>query len=141
MSIVQAFKNAYEKAEKRRYSKIYVAIDLHDTIVTSSYTNNDAPAFINRDVVECLRLLSKREEVIIILWSGLKEEDKGKFLQFFSKNAIKIDYINENPRERGNSYANFDDKFYFSVLIDDKAGFDPKTDWKAITKWYQEENA
>ena len=40
--------------------------------------------------------------------------------------------FNFNPAIENTKTSCFDDKFYFSVLLDDKAGFDPDTDWKLI---------
>jgi len=33
----------------------------------------------------------------------------------------------------------YDKKPYFNVLLDDKAGFDPATEWPAILKWIKED--
>ena len=37
----------------------------------------------------------------------------------------------ENPEIESNRYANFTKKFYYDILLDDKAGFEPN-DWFEI---------
>jgi hypothetical protein len=135
MSIIRAIERAYRKAEERNYDKIYFAIDLHDTIIKGNYVNGEFD-FINKDVKICLQMLSKREEVVIILWSSLLDEGKEEIRTFLEFHGIRVDYINCNPDEPNTSYADFSQKFYFSVLIDDKAGFDPEDDWYDIMNWY-----
>ena len=138
MSIIKAFENAYTKAEKRGYDTIYVCVDLHDTIIKSTYDQSGIYEFINEDTKLCLRELSTRKEICLILWSSLKEDDKFKIDEFLFNNRIVVPQINENMFECDTKFADFSEKFYFSILIDDKAGFDPNTDWNLIREWYKQ---
>jgi hypothetical protein len=136
MSIIRAIEKAYQKAKERKYDKIYFSIDLHDTIIKGNYVNGTYD-FINDDVKRCLQMLSRFDEVVLILWSSLLEEGKEDIRTFLEFHGIYFDYINCNPDEENTFYADFSQKFYFSVLIDDKAGFDPDYDWHSIMIWYQ----
>ena len=47
---------------------------------------------------------------------------------------INFKYINENPdinTSKGN-FGHYTSKFYFNVLFEDKAGFDPMNDWEDV---------
>ena len=57
---------------------------------------------------------------------------KMEIFRFFENNNIKHDFFNQNLSVQNTKTGCFDEKFYFSVLLDDKAGFDPNTDWKLI---------
>ena len=48
--------------------------------------------------------------------------------------------FNFNPTIENTQTGCFDDKFYFSILLDDKAGFDPDTDWKLIYEYLKRKN-
>ena len=41
-------------------------------------------------------------------------------------------YVNENNDVKNAGYGCYDDKFYFAVLCDDKAGWDPENDWSLV---------
>ena len=43
--------------------------------------------------------------------------------------GVSFDFFNENPLCESTELCNFKDKFYFNVLIDDKAGFDGESGW------------
>lgn len=137
MSIIKAIEKAYKKAEERGYDRIYYAIDVHDTILKSNYENGGYE-FVNEDAKKCLRMFARHEEIRVILWSSLTENEKENVAIFLYDNGCYVDDINENTLELDTEYADFSQKFYFSVLLDDKAGFDPGTDWKAIMEWYED---
>jgi len=52
----------------------------------------------------------------------------------WKKKKINFDFVNKNPSENNTSYADFSKKFYFNILLDDKAFFEP-SDWVEISEW------
>lgn len=129
--IEKAIIRAYDVMHKRNWDTIYWAIDLHGTCLISSY-DNDKIEFINPQAEMTLKELSKYPETKIILWSCLHAPEWERVLAFFERHGIKVAAVNANPFEQSNGYADFSSKFYFSVLLDDKAGFDPDTDWAVV---------
>lgn len=138
--------NAYQKAAMRGWDRIYWAIDIHDTLYPSTYQKDEAktlkPFFGARTLIN--NLIGYKENVII-LWSSLLDGGKGPnatndFQPYFDdlfgdyEKAELRDrvFFNENPLEKDTEYACFAKKFYFNVLLDDKAGFDPEIDFYAI---------
>lgn len=133
MSIIKAIDSAYKLMEERKWDKIYWAIDLHGVCLESNYTTF-SHKWLNLDVVEGLRAISDRPESVIILWSSCHSEEFNKILTFFSDEGIRVKYFNRNPDVANTQSGCFDKKFYFNVLLDDKAGFDPETDWVKIVE-------
>ena len=133
MSIVKSINDAYALLNTKHYEKIYWAIDLHGVCLKSNYKRNTYE-LINDDVIETLRLISSLPESVIIIWSSCYDEEKQNILENFFDNlgGIHVKYFNENPEVKNTETGCFNEKFFFSVLLDDKAGFDPATDWKII---------
>lgn len=136
--ILKAIRRAYQVLEERKYDTIYWAIDIHGTCLKSNYKNSGYE-FINEEARIALGCISSLPESVVILWSGCHQEQKDDITEFFKFYGIKVDYFNENPLEASNATGNFEEKFYFSVLLDDKAGFDPYTDWQLIIDYFQSE--
>jgi hypothetical protein len=129
--ITKVIAAAYDKAIQRGFTKIYYLVDLHGVIMRSSYEPG-VHEFVPGPGVATLKRISEVEESCIIIWSCLHDADKPGILHAFEKEGIKIAAINENPFEQSNTVSSFHEKPYFSVLFDDKAGFDPDVDWADI---------
>lgn len=138
--ISDAIRRAFDAKESRGYTTIYWAIDLHGTCLKSNYENG-VYEFINDEARKGLRKISARPDTKIILWSGCYPDEQQKIIKFFAENEITVDFFNENPLEPSTKTGDFSKKFYFSVLLDDKAGFDPDKDWRnVIEALYWEED-
>lgn len=136
MSIVTAVAKAYAVMQTRNWDTVYWAVDLHGVCLKSNY-KTDSYEWINEAAKRALKVISSLPESKIILWSSVHPEEMGKILCFFAKEGITVRDFNNNRFEKSNDVSCFDEKFYFSVLLDDKAGFDPDTDWDAITYYLQ----
>jgi hypothetical protein len=135
MSIIKAVDRAYRVMCERKWDTVYWAIDLHGVCLKSNYEASSYE-WINGDAFWGLRHISERPESKIILWSSVYNEEKKPIKDFFEMYEIKVAAFNSNPWEqKGTEVSCFDEKFYFSVLLDDKAGFDPETDWEKITEY------
>lgn len=62
-----------------------------------------------------------------------------EYVKLFEKNNIKFKYINENPEvpTQTEGYGCYDKKPYMNVLFEDKAGFDPETEWLDVLAYLQ----
>lgn len=132
--IIDAIKRAYKQLEEKNWDKIYWAIDMHGTCLKSSYKTNQNE-WINEDVIKTLQLISSLPESMIILWSSVYPAEQSRIIHLFRDNNISIEAFNENPFEKNTNTGDFREKFYFNILLDDKAGFDPEIDWKLIYKY------
>jgi hypothetical protein len=133
MSTVRGIENAYIKAVKRGFDKVYWAVDLHDTCLRATYAANEPHTYewINPYVKDALKRLAAHPETHIILWSSVHEDEKIHYLNFFAEAGIRVAGFNQNPFETGSESCGVTEKFYFSILVDDKAGFD-HSEWLHI---------
>jgi hypothetical protein len=133
MSTVRAIENAYIKTARRGWDKVYWALDLHDTCLKATYTANEPNTYqwISPYVKEALQRLVAHPETHLILWSSVHEDEKAHYLKFFADEGIRVTAFNHNPYEAGSESCGVTEKFYFSILVDDKAGFDP-SEWLHI---------
>ena len=127
-SIAKAFEAAFRRKEEKGWEKIYVVVDIHDTILRACYENEETYDFMPA-ARHALQLMSSRDDICLILWSGCYPERMEAYRQRFAQDGIHFDYINENPEVGNTSFQDFSQKLYFNVGIDDKFGFDPATDW------------
>ena len=139
MGIIKSIERAYSLLQERNWDTIYWAIDLHGTCIKSNYVSGEYE-WINEDARKCLELISNLIESKIIIWTSCHQFEFINIDEFFEKNYIFISYINYNPEVSNTKTGCFDKKFYFSVLLDDKAGFDPDTDWKLIYEYLKNKN-
>jgi hypothetical protein len=122
----------FRKAYKKKWYETYWAIDLHGTIIKPTYNGTEVEYY--HYAKECLQILSKRKDIKLILWTCSHPHEIKEYINTFIKDNIVFSYINENPEIVSNQgdYGYYDDKFYFNILFDDKAGFDPEKDWETI---------
>lgn len=130
------------KKRKRQWPKLYWAIDLHGTIFKSTYSKEKDFKFYNNWERDFLKFLSSRIDCVLILWTSTHKDDLLEYVSFLKKSGITFDYINENPECPSTDISDFTNKFYFDILIDDKAGFIPERHWRALynkIKWLEKE--
>ena len=68
----------------------------------------------------------------MILYTCSHEKEIKKYLEYFKENNIHFEFVNKNPDVINQKYGFYDDKPYFNVLFEDKAGFDPLDDWEKV---------
>lgn len=124
-----AIRKAYEQFDSRKYEKIYFAVDIHGTVADPDYKNVSSALYAT--AIEPLQVISHLPEVSIILFSCCHPHDYKKYIDLFESQGIKISYFNCNPEVKNTETGCFDSKFYYSVIAEDKAGFDPYL-WPSI---------
>jgi len=139
MSVTRAFKRALNMIKKRGWDKIYVAVDIHETMMKPTWSKERSTVYYDY-CQTVLRHLSKREDVCLILWSSSSPENNLKYQKEFANLGINFEHINSNPEVPSTDYADFDSKFYVNVIIDDKAGFDPETEWLELLIMFELSN-
>jgi hypothetical protein len=133
--ITKAFDRAFKKLHEREWDKIYVVIDLHETMIKPTYQSDDVYDFYD-GVLETLKLMSDDKRISLILYTSSHVGYRVDFLKYMCfKQHIYFDHHNDNPEVENTHYGCFNDgKFYYDVFIDDKAGFDPEEDWSKIKR-------
>ncbi len=120
--------NTFKLKAERKWDTVYVVVDFHGTMIKPFH---DKFVFYS-GAVEVLRWFTWRKDVKLILWTSSHMKEIADFCFFADQQGIRFDFVNGNPSEANTVRANFDKKFYFNILLDDKAGFDPETDWGKV---------
>lgn len=136
-SLIEKLFNEFEKARNRSWDKFYVFVDLHDTVLAPSYTKNDISRTFHDGAISCLQYMSNRPDIILILFTSSKEGHIEQYQKMFEELGIHFQYVNENPEQVNTFYADFTKKPYMSLLLDDKAGFNPKMHWRLLMNAFE----
>jgi len=128
MDLRRAILKAYLTAQQRGWDTIYVMVDAHDTICDSNYRDASAPFYPN--AIEALRKISSFPEIYLVLWTSCYPIEGPKYTDRLAEEGVNFKGLNETPVENTKT-GDFTRKPYFSILIDDKAGFDPST-WDEV---------
>ena len=135
----------FEHAMDKRWYETYWAIDLHGSIIRPNFSKEPQKIQYYPFAKEAMQLLTKRKDIILFTYTASYPEQLKSYLVQFKEDLIEFNYINENPEisEEKGHFGDFKHKPYFNVLIDDKTGFDPETDWEYIYDllvWYENYN-
>jgi hypothetical protein len=144
MSILRAIqKNHFDALIKHpTWGFTYWFCDIHSSIVIPNYNNNKIPTEFYPYAKEVLQMLSKRDDVVLALYTCSHPHEQEEYIKFFKENDIDFKYVNKNPevKTNNNGYGYYEDKPYFNVLIEDKAGFDAEVDWLEIKNYFNNLN-
>lgn len=137
MSITKSFEGAFKRMKERNWEKIYVLVDIHDTVFEACYHNKEEYKWypFAREVLD---IMSHAEQISLILWTSTHNSVIEEYLEFFKANGIRFDMVNVNTETQNTSLSCFDEKTYFNVGIDDKFGFDAETDWEILYNYLVE---
>lgn len=130
--ITKAIEKAFHNARVKKWDKTYWAFDIHETIIKPNWSTEEIPTDFYDKAKEALQLISKRKDIVRILFTCSHPGEIAKYLQLFNRHNIHFDYVNENPEVVNLKYGNYDKKPYFNVLFEDKSGFDANEDWEKV---------
>jgi len=124
----------FKLKRENKWPEVYFCIDLHGTIIPSGKSSNDKTDALTfyPDAKEVLQHLSNRDDIFLILWTATPIDRLITVFKWLIDNGISFDFLNGNTHAKSTSRSDFEKKFYFSVLLDDRAGFEPETDWTLI---------
>lgn len=123
--------DAFIQKKSRGWEKFYWAIDLHDTVITGKHNSNYNKSTLFPNAKKTLDYLFDHPNHVTILWTSSYDKTITDVLKQFD---LKFNYFNENPECCSSDLCDFQKKMYFNFLLDDKAGFDPQSDWEEIHK-------
>lgn len=137
MNIEKSFDGAFKRMKDRNWEKIYVLVDIHDTVFEACYHEKEEYKWYPF-AKEALDIMSHAQQISLILWTSTYENVINDYVEYFKTNGIRFDYINRNTETKNTSLSCFDEKTYFNVGIDDKFGFEAETDWEIIYNYLVE---
>ena len=127
----QQITDTYKIQKSKNWNKLYWIIDLHDTIITGTYNKFNEGAIIFPYAKETLDCLYNHNLHQSILWTSSHDDAIDDILKRFD---VRFNYYHINPECPNTDLCKFDRKLYFNFILDDKALFDPTTDWEEIYK-------
>lgn len=130
--ITKAIKNCLRLAKQKGWDKTYWAFDIHGTLLHPTFRAGVVSTEFYPFAVEVMQHLGRRKDIVKILYTCSYPHEIEQYIELFGKHNIHFDYVNENPDICTGAYGHYERKFYFNVLFEDKAGFDPLTDWKEV---------
>lgn len=130
--IKHAIENCIYNARLKGWDKTYWAFDIHGTILKPTFQSAVLSTEFYPYAKEVMQMISRQSNVVRILYTCSYPDEIAGYLKFFERQGIHFDYVNENPEICSGAYGHYERKFYFNVLFEDKSGFDPLTDWKAV---------
>lgn len=136
--IVNAIKKAEAAMIRHNWEKTYWAVDLHETILKPNWKAGQIPTEFYPGAKEALQKMSLREDICLFMFTCSHPHDTDQYIELFKKHGIYFDYVNENPEIENSDLGYYDKKPYYNVLLEDKAGFNPETDWPQILHWLEE---
>ena len=132
MGIKKAIKvNHISTMLRKGWKWTYWAFDLHSTVIKPNYEAGNIPTEFYPLALECLKVISSRPEIRMIMFTCSHPHEQEQYLELFKSKGVNFDFVNKNPEvktEEG-GYGYYKDKPYFNVLFEDKAGFDGEKDW------------
>lgn len=99
MSILKAFIKAFEKKEERGWDKIYVFVDVHETVLYPTYELNGEKRFYPH-ALDTLREMSQRVDISLGLYTCSYPHEIKDYLRFFTENGIVFEHVNTNKEEK-----------------------------------------
>lgn len=127
MSLQKTIQKEFEKAKRWGWDKIYVFVDLHETVLIPNWNAADLTHDYYPEAQELLQELTARKDVCLIMHTCSHPHQIHQYNQTFKEHGIVFDYINQNPEVKTNvRYGYYEHKPYYNILFDDKAGFHPE---------------
>ena len=137
MNIVKSFDAALKRMKEHNWEKIYVLVDIHDTVFEACYHDKEEHKWYPY-AKKALDIMTHSQQISLILWSSTYNNVINEYLEYFKQNGIRLDFVNVNTETENTSLSCFDEKTYFNVGIDDKFGFEAETDWEIIYNYLVE---
>jgi len=138
-NVMQSIEKAKIRAQQKGWGYTYWFFDIHETIIVPNYEPGNIPKEFYPDAKETLQMISERSDIKMILYTCSWPNEIDQYNKYFKDNDINFDFLHsKNPEVTNEALGFYENKPYFNVLFEDKAGFDPSY-WKHI-KEYLEQN-
>ena len=137
-SIIRAFNIAFAKAKDVGWDKLYVLVDLHDTVLEANFDSERSMESLPREWLpgaeEGIRTMAERSDFNLILWSCSYPHEIAEYVKHFHNEGVVFDQVNCNAEVMNTRHGFFLQKPYANIMLDDKAGFH-YSDWEHINEF------
>lgn len=122
----------FQEKKKKNWDRVYFCVDLHDVVIEGKYSRLNDGANFAPNAIRVLSQLSYRNDIVLILWTSSHDDAVADIKKRMDSHGIEFRYFNSNPEVPDTDLCKFSGKFYFNVLLDDKAGFEIDKDFFTI---------
>jgi len=123
---------SYKRYKEKGYEFWYWAIDVHDVIFKGDYKTNCGMVWLP-NAKRAFKIIANIPEIKVILWTSSHEEQIKKIIdKIKDETGLEVYAVNSNPDFSKDELCDFNDKFCFDLLLDDKAGFNYNDGWEEI---------
>lgn len=134
-AIIWAFDEAFREMEAKKWEYIFVYFDIHKTMLYPDYNNTTTDFYPYAK--EVLQYLSTRKDMVMGLYTCSYPEEIVRYQKFFKEHDIIFKYENDNKEVGNTKYGYYENKPYYNVLFEDKAGFRADLDWYFLKQYFQ----
>lgn len=105
----------FNHAKEHQWFETYFAFDIHGVISQPDYRKTLKEINYYPYAKETLQLLSKRDDIVMFLFTSSYPTEIDKYIEIFKKDNINFKYISENPEisESKGSFGCYEKKPYF----------------------------
>ena len=137
-SVMRAFKRAFGKAITKGWDKVYVLVDLHDTVLEANFDSERSMESLPKEWLpgaeEGIKRMAERPDFNLILWSCSYPHEIAEYVKHFYGQGIIFDQVGFNAEVMNTRHGFFQTKSYANIILDDKAGFH-YDDWEHINEF------
>lgn len=132
----------WDKQFINKYYESYWLFDLHGTIIKSNHIKGSTEVIYYPYAKECLQIITNRPDIRTIVFTSSYPDELAAYDKVFRNDGINFRYYNENPEicEENGMFGYYKHKPYFDIMFEDKAGFNPETEWKLIYQLLTSDN-
>jgi hypothetical protein len=140
--MVDMILKSWQKQKENKYYEQYWLFDLHGTIIKPNYIKGSIEVVYYPFAKECLQIITSRKDIRTIIFTSSFTEELAGYDKVFRNDNIFFKYYNENPEicEENGMFGYYKYKPYFDIMFEDKAGFNPETEWKQIYQLLTSDN-
>jgi len=127
-------RRAFELKKQNKWPKLFWSIDLHDVIIVGKHNRLNEGREFCPNALRVLTWLDMRDDMAWILYSCSHGDAINDISAWLDQHGVGPNFVNANPECENGHLCDFSKKFYFDILLEDKAGFECNKDWYLIEK-------
>lgn len=82
--LVQQLEKSFAQLEKKKWDRIFVAVDIHETVMEPTWSDTLSSKFYP-DAIDALKLMSERKDICLILWTSSNKENAQSYFDILKK--------------------------------------------------------
>ena len=130
----ETIKRSYARYKAKGYKYWYWAVDVHDVIFKGDYKVESALNWVT-NAKRALKIINNIPDIKVILYTSTRQDQTQKLIdKIKNETGLEVYAVNKNPDfdTDPQGLCEFNGKFCFDLMLDDKAGFDYSNGWEEV---------